>query len=301
MSAEPSGLDRFRDRFLDSLWIERGLSENTLAAYRRDLALLHDWLLSVDLDATRLGPDHVHEFLAVQLKSGRSPRSSARTISALRGFFRYLLREGFIASDPTHGLESPRLGRPLPSTLSESEVDALLAAPETESALGIRDRCMFEVLYASGLRVSELVGLTLVQLSLNQGIVRVTGKGGKERLVPLGDSALDWLRRYLSGARSELLHGTVSDVLFPGRGGKPLTRQAFWYRVKHYALVADIKKPLSPHVLRHAFATHLLNNGADLRVVQLLLGHSDLSTTQIYTHVARQRLQSLHERHHPRG
>jgi integrase/recombinase XerD len=232
---------------------------------------------------------------------GGSPRSAARALSCLRGYYRYLLREGHRDDDPTLDLDSPRLGRPLPKTLSEEEVEALLAAPDTETALGVRDRCMLEVLYACGLRVSELTSLTLSELSLNQGVLRVLGKGGKERLVPIGEEALGWLADYLQGARRELLGEIASEALFPGRGGRAMTRQTFWHRIKAHSRTAGITRPLSPHVLRHAFATHLVNHGADLRVVQLLLGHSDLSTTQIYTHVARTRLRDLHEKHHPRG
>lgn len=289
------------DQYLDALWMERGLSENTLAAYRRDLQAFLLWCYKQGVPFTELAKTHVQSYLADLLGAKRSPRSAARVLSSLRGLFRYGVRESWIKVDPSHGLESPRIGRPLPSTLSEDEVEALLDAPDIVTPLGIRDRSMLELLYACGLRVSELVNLTLPQLSLNQGVVRVSGKGGKERLVPMGDEALVWLRTYLKSARLELLGDVVSDVLYPGRSGAALTRQAFWHRIKHYAIVAGISKPLSPHVVRHAFATHLVNHGADLRVVQLLLGHSDLSTTQIYTHVARQRLQGLHEQHHPRG
>jgi integrase/recombinase XerD len=289
------------DRFLDAAWMERGLSENTLAAYRRDLASFARWAGKRSLEPENAGRADLQAYLASLLAAGRSPRSAARVLSCLRGFFRFLLREGLRDDDPSLDLEAPRLGRPLPKTLSEKEVEALLAAPDTGEALGMRDRCMFEVLYACGLRVSELTGLTLSQISLAQGVLRVTGKGGKERLVPIGEEALHWLQRYVMTARPELLRGRTSDALFPGRDGGPITRQAFWYRIRHHARSAGIARPLSPHVLRHAFATHLVNHGADLRVVQLLLGHSDLSTTQIYTHVARARLQELHDRHHPRG
>jgi integrase/recombinase XerD len=222
-------------------------------------------------------------------------------LSCLRGYYRHLLRSGLLTEDPTLGLDSPRLGRPLPKTLSEADVDALLQAPNLEELIGFRDRCMLELLYACGLRVSELTGLTVSQLSLNQGVVRISGKGGKERLVPVGEEALHWLQRYLREIRPQLLGETSSEVLFPSRRAQMMTRQTFWHRIKQHAITAGIHKPISPHVLRHAFATHLVNHGADLRVVQLLLGHSDLSTTQIYTHVARQRLQSLHAKHHPRG
>ena len=230
-----------------------------------------------------------------------SARSSARFLSCARGFYHYLLREGTISIDPTLDVDSPQLGRPLPKALSEAEVDKLLQMPDLELALEFRDRTMLELLYACGLRVSELTGLQLVQLSMNQGVVRVFGKGSKERLVPVGEEALRWMQRYLAGPRGELLKGLPSDVVFPSRRGTQMTRQTFWYRIKIYAQRAEIKKHLSPHTLRHAFATHLLNHGADLRVVQLLLGHADLSTTQIYTHIAQHRMKELHERHHPRG
>jgi integrase/recombinase XerD len=222
-------------------------------------------------------------------------------MSCARGFYRFLLREGRITVDPTLDVDSPKLGRPLPKSLSEREVEKLLEAPDLEDPLEYRDRTMLELLYACGLRVSELIGLQMVQVSLNQGVVRVFGKGSKERLVPMGEEALDWLQRYLAGPRMELLKGIPCDAVFPSRRGSQMTRQAFWYRIKIYARRAEINKALSPHTLRHAFATHLLNHGADLRVVQMLLGHSDLTTTQIYTHVAKQRMQELHAQHHPRG
>lgn len=287
--------------FLDAVWMERGLSENTLAAYRRDLAAFERWAESERVGADTCDRGDLQAYLAHTLMKGGSPRSAARALSCLRGYFRYLLREGQREDDPTLDLDSPRLGRPLPKTLSEEDVEALLAAPDTETARGLRDRCMLEVLYACGLRVTELTSLTLSQVSLNQGVVRVFGKGGKERLVPIGEEALTWLTGYLGSARPELLREQASEALFPGRGGRPMTRQTFWHRIKLHARTAGITRPLSPHVLRHAFATHLVNHGADLRVVQLLLGHSDLSTTQIYTHVARTRLRDLHEKHHPRG
>lgn len=290
------------DAFLDRAWMERGLSGNTLAAYRRDLAAFARWLEEQRGAAlTGCASADVQAYLACLLEQRRSPRSVARLLSSLRGFYRYLLREGRIDSDPTLHLDSPQIGRPLPATLSEADVERLLAAPDTGEAIGMRDRCMLEVLYACGLRVSELVGLRLSALGLNQGVLRVLGKGGKERLVPLGEEALLWLQRYLAAARPELLGARHSDIVFPSRRGQRMTRQTFWHRIKLHAATAAIDRPLSPHVLRHAFATHLVNHGADLRVVQLLLGHSDLSTTQIYTHVARQRLQALHRQHHPRG
>ncbi len=289
------------ERFLDALWLERGLSDNTLSSYRRDLRQFDDWL--ANRGGTVLSADRsaLQAYLGARLRRGASPRSAARFMSCVRGFYRYLLREGRVTEDPTLDLDSPRLGRPLPRSLSEPDVERLLEAPEIGSALEFRDRTMLELLYACGLRVSELISLELSQLGLNQGVVRVFGKGGKERLVPMGEEALSWLQRYLEQARCELVRGSPSEIVFPSRRGAPMTRQAFWYRIKLYARRAGIAQPLSPHTLRHAFATHLLNHGADLRVVQMLLGHSDLSTTQIYTHVARQRLQELHARHHPRG
>jgi len=289
------------ERYLDAVWMERGLSENTLVAYRRDLESLARWLATRDVAFETTSRSDIEAYLGSLLEARRSPRSAARALSCLRGFFRFLLRSGDISDDPSLDLDSPRIGRPLPKTLSESDVEALLSAPALDDALGFRDRCMLELLYACGLRVSELTGLTLAQLSMNQGVVRVTGKGGKERLVPVGEEALHWMQRYLRDARRELLGDKPCDVLFPSRRGQEMTRQTFWHRVKLHAMAAGISKPISPHVLRHAFATHLVNHGADLRVVQLLLGHSDLSTTQIYTHVAKQRLQSLHREHHPRG
>lgn len=241
------------------------------------------------------------DHLAWRLEQGYKARSTARFLSGARGFYRFLLAEGEIAEDPTLQVEMPLLGRPLPKSLSEADVEALLEAPDLEDPIGLRDRAMLEVLYACGLRVSELVGLTLEQVNLRQGVVKVFGKGSKERLVPLGEEAIAWIERYVREARPFLLDGKPSDVLFPSLRGEQMTRQTFWHRIKHQAKVAGILKPLSPHTLRHAFATHLLNHGADLRVVQMLLGHADLSTTQIYTHIAQARLKDLHARHHPRG
>lgn len=289
------------DRFLDALWLEKGLADNTRLAYGSDLALFNGWLGEQGVSLERAGREAILDHLAWRLAQGYKARSTARFLSGVRGFYRYCLREGLIAEDPTLQVELPQLGKPLPKSLSEADVEALLAAPETEDPLGLRDRAMLEVLYACGLRVSELVGLTLEQLNLRQGVVRVFGKGSKERLVPLGEEAIVWLERYLRNARDDLLGGRPSDVLFPSLRGEQMTRQTFWHRIKHHAKVAGIGKSLSPHTLRHAFATHLLNHGADLRVVQMLLGHSDLATTQIYTHIARARLQELHAQHHPRG
>jgi integrase/recombinase XerD len=290
------------ERYIDAMWMEKGLSDNSLSSYRRDLRQFHDWL-ATNKDSSILRADRsaLQAYLGARLRQGQSPRSTARFMSCVRGFYHYLLREGRITVDPTLDVDSPKLGRPLPKSLSEQDVERLLQAPDLDVALEFRDRTMLEMLYACGLRVTELTSLQLVQVSINQGVVRVFGKGSKERLVPMGEEALLWLRRYMAGPRAELLKGIPSDVVFPSRRGRQMTRQTFWYRIKIYALRAGIRQELSPHTLRHAFATHLLNHGADLRVVQLLLGHSDLSTTQIYTHVAKQRMQELHSRHHPRG
>ncbi len=290
------------ERFADALWMERGLSRNTLSAYQSDLHKLAQWLMEQRerplLEARR---EDLLDYLSARAQAGTKARSAARILSCLRQFFQHAMREGWVSVDPSALIEAPKLGRPLPKSLTESEVEALLAAPDTEDAEGLRDRAMLEVLYATGLRVSELVSLQFTQLSLTQGLVKVVGKGGKERLVPLGDEAIDWLSRFLSSSRAVILGARSCDDLFPTRRGGAMTRQAFWYRIKKHAGTAGISKHLSPHTLRHAFATHLLNHGADLRVVQMLLGHSDLSTTQIYTHVARERLKSLHQQHHPRA
>lgn len=287
------------NRFLDMLWMERGLSENTLSAYRSDLLAYARWL---NQKGVRLGEAQDAD-LRDYLGSFKQPaaRTLARRLSSLRRFYIYLVREGLMQHDPSARVESPRIGRPLPKSLTEAEVEALLNAPDINTSLGLRDRAMLEVLYATGLRVSELTGLTLTQINLRQGLVRVIGKGNKERLVPLGEESLDWLQRYLKEGRPDIVKNKTPDALFPNRRGAAMTRQAFWYLIKRHAQAAGVSKALSPHVLRHAFATHLLNHGADLRVVQMLLGHSDISTTQIYTHVARERLKSLHAQHHPRG
>ncbi|SDR78138.1 tyrosine recombinase XerD subunit [Halopseudomonas litoralis] len=287
-------------RYLDSLWLERGLAANSLDAYRTDLSLLAGWLKGRGGLYKASRPD-LMEHLAWRINSGYQARSTARLLSCLRGFYRHALREGLIVEDPTLDIAMPRLGRPLPDSLSEADVEALLAAPDIDDSLGLRDRCMLEVLYACGLRVSELVGLRLDQVNLRQGVLRINGKGNKERLVPLGEEALAWIERYCAASRPALLKGQPSDVLFPSRQAREMTRQTFWHRIKLHSQQAGIRSALSPHTLRHAFATHLLNHGADLRVVQMLLGHSDLSTTQIYTHVARHRLRELHASHHPRG
>ncbi len=288
--------------YIDAMWMEKGLSENTLSSYRNDLSQYQKWLAK-ECHISLLGADRsrLQAYLGLRVKNGQSPRSTARFMSCVRGFYRYSLREGRITVDPTLDVDSPKLGRPLPKSLSEEDVERLLNAPDIDTALEFRDRTMLELLYACGLRVTELTSLQLVQVSMNQGVVRVFGKGSKERLVPMGEEALSWLKRYMAGPRAELLKGAPSDVLFPSRRGTQMTRQTFWHRIKIYAQRAEIQKSLSPHTLRHAFATHLLNHGADLRVVQMLLGHSDLTTTQIYTHVAKQRMQELHAQHHPRG
>jgi integrase/recombinase XerD len=289
------------ERFLDALWMERGLSENTLAAYRRDLEGLGRWLWGRELTLAGAARDDLIAYLQERSEQGAKPRTSARLRSTLRRFYRYLVREKQREDDPSARIDAPRLGRPLPDTLTEAEVESLLAAPQVDTPLGLRDRAMLEVLYATGLRVSELVGLGLSQVSLTQGLVRVMGKGSKERLVPLGEEAMAWIERYLAHSRPALVAGSPSEALFVSLRGEAMTRQTFWYLIRRHARTAGIGKKLSPHTLRHAFATHLLNHGADLRVVQLLLGHSSLSTTQIYTHVARERLKTLHSRHHPRG
>ena len=289
------------DEYLGALWLERGLGDHSRAAYRLDLTSFRTWLEARQRTLLETDPALLQEYLADRYRGGASARSVARGLSCLRGFFDHQVRCGRRPDSPVTGIRSPRLGRPLPVTLSEAEVETLLAAPQVDTALGLRDRTMLEVLYATGLRVSELVGLSLAEINLRQGVVRVLGKGRKERLVPLGEEALDWLQRYLAEARPELAGSRQDGVLFLTPRGAGMTRQAFWYRIRHWAVQAGIDKPLSPHSLRHAFATHLLDHGADLRVVQLLLGHSDLSTTQIYTHVAQRRLRELHARHHPRG
>ncbi len=287
------------EAFLDALWMERGLSENTLKAYRADLVHFARFASARRLGLLDVERGHVLDYLVSIIDA--SPRTTARRLSALRRFYSHEKRTGLIERDPMDRIDAPRLGRPLPGSLTEREVESLLAAPDVSTALGFRDRTMLEVLYAAGLRVSELVELRTSSVSMRQGLVRVVGKGDRERLVPLGEVALDWLDRFFRGPRSEILDGRVSEAVFPSRRGDAMTRQAFWMIIKRHAVKAGIVRPVSPHTLRHAFATHLLNHGADLRVIQLLLGHRDISTTQIYTHVARERLRSLHAEHHPRG
>ncbi len=290
------------EAFLDHLWTERGLSENTISAYRADLVGLAKWLATQNvLHLDRANRGHLLAYLAERTRGGARPRSSARLLSSIRRFYQYLVREGRLKEDPSQRIEAPKLGRALPKALTEEEVEALLDAPKTSEVLGLRDRTMLELLYASGLRVSELVTLRVSQVNLQQGVVRLVGKGGKERLVPLNEESIRWLQRYLAESRKQLTRRRGSESLFTTRRGQSMTRQAFWYLIKRYAASAQIDKALSPHTLRHSFATHLLNNGADLRVVQMLLGHSDLSTTQIYTYIARERLKEFHEHHHPRG
>lgn len=289
------------DSFLDALWMEQGLSGNTLTAYGSDLKGACAWLAAHGKSLLGAGRSDLLAYLADRVAERASPRSTARLLSSLRRFYQHALRESWISKDPTLRIDAPKLGRGLPHALTEHEVEALLEAPDIQMPQGLRDRAMLEVLYATGLRVSELVGLRCDQVNLRQGLVRVVGKGGKERLVPFGEEAVGWLDRYLREGRPQLLRGSVTDSLFPTRRGDVMTRQAFWHLIKRWARRAGIERHLSPHTLRHSFATHLLNHGADLRVVQMLLGHSDLSTTQIYTHVARERLKALHARHHPRG
>ncbi|MGI9229546.1 MAG: site-specific tyrosine recombinase XerD [Gammaproteobacteria bacterium] len=287
------------DQFLDAIWMERGLSDNTLSAYRADLYAFAEWAAARGVEVEAVQGGDIQAWMSSQ--AARSARTSARRLSSLRRLFQYLVREGRLKHDPTSQIEAPRIGRPLPESLTEAEVEALLDAPDTTTPIGLRDRAMIEVLYATGLRVSELVQLGVDQINRGQGVLRVIGKGNKERLVPLGEEAADWLQRYMQEARSDFFKGDMQAVVFPSRRGSAMTRQTFWYAIKKYAIIAGITKPLSPHKLRHAFATHLLNHGADLRVVQMLLGHADISTTQIYTHIARERLKSLHAEHHPRG
>ena len=293
--------EKLLESFLDAAWAERGLSANTLQSYRYDLTLLALHLESNNKSLLGADRENLLHFLATQVQSGRSPRSLSRYLSSFRQFYQWLLREGRIHKDPAALIESPKLGRGLPKALSESQVVGLLEAPDVETALGLRDRTMLELMYATGLRVSELVDLEVVNLGINQGIVRVMGKGRKERLVPLGEEALSWIQRYLSESRPDLLRGADCPRVFVTARKSGMTRQAFWYAIRKHAITAGITRSVSPHMLRHSFATHLLNHGADLRVVQLLLGHSDLSTTQIYTHIAREGLKRLHSEHHPRG
>lgn len=288
------------DDFIDHLWLEDGLAKNTLSSYRQDLSLFATWLETRQLKLDSIAQYNIQEYLAFKFPQSK-PRSVSRLIASLKRFYRYLLRENKISQDPTLQIEAPKLPRSLPKSLNENEVIALINAPNSDEVLGLRDKAMLELLYASGLRVSELVNIKTTEVSLNDNIVRITGKGNKTRLVPMGEDASAWISRYLRESRPAILHQRLCDSLFVTTRAEAMTRQAFWHNIKRYAGIADIKKQISPHVLRHAFATHLLNHGADLRVVQILLGHADISTTQIYTHVARERLKSLHKKHHPRG
>ncbi|EKK4079967.1 site-specific tyrosine recombinase XerD [Cronobacter dublinensis] len=290
------------EQFLDALWLERNLAENSLNAYRRDLKMVVEWLHHRRLSLSTAQSGDLQALLAERVEGGYKATSTARMLSAVRRLFQHLYREKIRDDDPSALLASPKLPQRLPKDLSEAQVERLLQAPTVDQPIELRDKAMLEVLYATGLRVSELVGLTMSDVSLRQGVVRVIGKGNKERLVPLGEEAVYWLEHYLTHGRPWLLNGQSLDVLFPSNRAQQMTRQTFWHRIKHYAQLAGIdSEKLSPHVLRHAFATHLLNHGADLRVVQMLLGHSDLSTTQIYTHVATERLRQLHQQHHPRA
>lgn len=292
------------DEFSDALWLEDGLSRNTLDSYRNDLHLFDEWLKERNQENRKL-TEATHtdllDFLASRVSSKMKASTTSRELSSLKRFYRFLLRQGKISSDPSLNIETPKLLRHLPESLAEAEVELLLSAPDLKNPLGLRDRAMLEVLYASGLRVSELINLRYSQVGMDTGVVRVMGKGRKERLAPLGEESMDWLNRYTEEARPILLDGIVTDTVFVTARGAAMTRQAFWYLIKRHAQLVGINKRLSPHTLRHAFATHLLNHGADLRVVQLLLGHADISTTQIYTHIARERLKQLHAKHHPRG
>lgn len=289
------------DTFIDHLWLEDGLAKNTLSSYRTDLAHYASWCQNQEgIDFINATEANIQQYLAVKFPHAKA-RSMGRLIASLRRFYRYALRESLIQADPTLNIESPKLPRSLPKSMSEDEVEDLLNAPNLNEPMGLRDKAMLELLYASGLRVSELVGVQVNEVSTQDGVVRVTGKGNKTRLVPMGEEAADWIDRYLKEARPVILKERLCDALFVTNRVSGMTRHAFWHIIKKYTLAAGIKKNISPHVLRHAFATHLLNHGADLRVVQMLLGHSDISTTQIYTHVARERLKQLHAEHHPRG
>ncbi len=301
-SASDGDNETLVQQYLDSIWLEKGLSKNSLSAYRSDLMLFGIWLHTAHNTTLSLASQSlIQAYLGHQLQQKIAARSIARFLSCVRSFYRYLLREKRIDQDPTLDIQSPKLGRPLPKFLTETEVDKLLNCPDTHDPIGLRDKTMLELLYACGLRITELVTLPVGAVNLKQGVIRVSGKGNKERLIPMGQEAMTWIERYIKEARPVLLDHQPAEILFPSNRRQMMTRQTFWHRIKLYARMADIRTSLSPHTLRHAFATHLLNHGADLRVVQLLLGHSDLSTTQIYTHVAQARMQSLHAKHHPRG
>lgn len=289
------------NRFLEALWAERGAARNTLDAYRRDLSALTRFLDEQEADLHRADRGRILSFLASRIRGGASERSVSRALSALRQYYRWAHREGLVGEDPTALIQFPRRRPKLPASITERDVEALIDAPDTETPLGLRDRALLELFYATGLRVSELADLKCHEINFRQAALRVCGKGGKERVVPIGDAALKWARRWLEQGRGKLLRGSSCDRVFVSARGSGLSRQGLWHIIRRHARAAGIRGEISPHTLRHAFATHLLNHGADLRIVQLLLGHSDLSTTQIYTHLARARLQELYERHHPRG
>ena len=300
MSSDITNSDILIDSFIDELWLEKGLSKNTLSAYRHDISSFSVWYKGSSLlDVDRID---LLDYLAERLKQGYSSRSTARSLSSLRAFYSHLTTKYNLKQNPTSRVDSPKLGHSLPKTLSEEDVEKLIQAPDVEDDIGLRDRAMLELIYACGLRVTELISLDILNINLRQGVIRVIGKGEKERLVPMGEEALDWIQKYINLSRPNLLkNNNKVTELFLSKRGKSMTRQTFWYRIKEYALKASINKELSPHTLRHAFATHLINHGADLRTVQLFLGHSSLSTTQIYTEVARHRMKELHNEHHPRG
>ena len=290
------------DAFIDNIWIEKGLSQNTLDSYRSDLEQFSSWLEKNNLNYIKTSKKEILSYLSFLFQKGLGSKTVARKLSSLKSFFRYLVFKSIISNDPSSEVETPKLLKSIPKSISEKEVEALLAAPDEKTDIGLRDKTMIETLYSCGLRISELTNLELLNLNLRQGVIRVIGKGQKERLVPMGDQLIGLLELYISSSRKNLLNKRHSDFLFLSTRGQRMTRQSFWHRIKHYCLASGFEPDkISPHVLRHAFATHLLNNGADLRVVQLLLGHSDLNTTQIYTEVARQRLKRLHTEHHPRG
>lgn len=302
MSEQLSADQGLVEQFLDMMWMERGVAENTLAAYRNDLNKLLSWMQQHNYRLDFISFSGLLEYQSWLADQDYKQTSRARMVSAIRRLFQYLHREKIRSDDPSALLNSPKLPQRLPKDLSEAQVEALLKAPDPKIPLELRDKAMLELLYATGLRVTELVSLTMENISLRQGVVRVIGKGGKERLVPMGENAIEWIETFLAQGRSHLLGEHTSDVVFPSKRAQQMTRQTFWHRIKYYAVIAEIDaEKLSPHVLRHAFATHLLNYGADLRVVQMLLGHSDLSTTQIYTHVATERLKQIHSEHHPRA
>ncbi len=290
------------DAFIDNIWIEKGLSKNTLESYRSDLEQFSNWLKTKDLSFSKTAKKDILSYLSFLFKSGLGSKTVARKLSSLKSFFRYLVFKSIIQIDPSNDIETPKLLKSIPKSISEKEIEKLLDAPDEKTDIGLRDKTMIETLYSCGLRISELTNLELLNLNLRQGVIRVIGKGQKERLVPMGDQLLSLLENYLVSTRKNFLKKKNSDFLFLSSRGQKMTRQSFWHRIKYYCINCGFEpEKISPHVLRHAFATHLLNNGADLRVVQLLLGHSDLNTTQIYTEVARQRLKRLHTEHHPRG